>query len=247
MEDRDSPNGSLATAPADPTSPGAAGATPSISAPASIVGIFVKPRATFEALASKPRVLVPLLLVVVLQLIFGIFIIRSGVALNDTVAKMEAKGESQETIEKVEQAFEHPGMQAVLLAGGPIVVTFILLLQAGLYFFMANLMLGARLTFRDYFCISTYTAVIGVVEQVVVTVLATSKGSLDIRLGAGALLGENPGYFGKVLNSMTDPFILWSTLIGALGVSVFAKKDLKFGVLAVLPAFLILVAMSGTR
>jgi hypothetical protein len=39
--------------------------------------------------------------------------------------------------------------------------------------------------------------------------------------------------------------MLWSGAVSAVGVSVFAKKKFSFGVLVVLPAFLIGAVLSG--
>jgi len=48
-----------------------------------------------------------------------------------------------------------------------------------------------------------------------------------------------------VADTATDPLLLWATAIEALGVSVMARKSFGFGVLAVLPGFLLLVSLSA--
>jgi hypothetical protein len=220
---------------------------PTLSPLQSIVGIFTNPRATFESLAAKPRVLVPMLLVILLQFGFSYAVIRSGAVLNDTVAKLEAKGESPEKIAMIERVFSEPVPMALSMVSGSIAVGFMLLVSAGLMFFMGNLMLRATLTYRHYLCVVSYGAVVGIADQTVRTVLAVKQETLDLRLGLGAFLGDDIGTAGRLLDTVTDPLLLWATAISALGVSVFARKSFGFGVLTVLPGFLLSVILSGLR
>jgi hypothetical protein len=68
-----------------------------------------------------------------------------------------------------------------------------------------------------------------------------------ILLGVGNLLGDDIGPFGRILDAATDPFILWSTAVVALGISVYARKKFTFGLIAVLPMFLIGLILSAMR
>jgi hypothetical protein len=218
-----------------------------VSAAGSLLGIFVKPRATFEALAPAPRFLLPLLVVLLAQAVLGFLVFQSGAVLNDAIAKMETKGPRAGEIEAVEQAFSQPFMIVVTMVGGTVAMAFILLVQAALYFFMANLMLGAKLTYRHYLTVACYAAVVGIVDQGIRGALALSQGTLDVRLGVGAFLGDELGFGAKMLNNLTDPFALWATAVAALGIGVFSKKSFGFGVLAVLPGFLITISLSGLQ
>jgi len=218
-----------------------------ISEPAALLGVFVKPRATFSAMASNPRFLLAAAVVVVVQVVLGILVFQSGAVKNDAIAKMEAKGAPQEQIDRVQSFFDTPAAPIIGATSGAVVIVFLLLLNAGLMFFMANLMLGAQLAFRHYFSVAAHAVVVGTVDQAVRTALAWNKGTLDIRLGAGNFLGEDLGHLGRMLDTMTDPLILWSVLVSAIGVSAYARKKLSFGIIAVLPGFLINVLLSGMR
>ena len=55
------------------------------------------------------------------------------------------------------------------------------------------------------------------------------------------------GPLGKALDTATDPLMLWSTAVLAIGVSVYARKGIGFGILTVLPGFLIALAASAFR
>lgn len=218
-----------------------------ISSLSAVAGVFVQPRRTFERLASKPRFMLPLLLVVLAQVVFGVALFRSGVIRNDAVAKMEAEGRPAEQIDQMEQFFESPAAPVIGAVSGGVAVAFVILVSAGLALFMGNLMLGARVPFKGYLCIVSYASLLGLVDQAIRTAIAGGRGTLDVRLGLGNLLGEEIGYFGRVLDTLTNPLVLWPAAISALGVAVFAKKGFGFGVLAVLPGFLLGVLLSGMR
>ena len=220
-------------------------AAPSISAFQSIIGVFVNPRKTFEGMAAKPRFLIPLILVVVAQAAFAVAIFQSGIVKSDAIAKMEAKGKSPEMVEAMEKFFDSPAAPVIGATTAAVVTAFVLLFNSAILFFIGNLMLGARLRFQHYLCVATHAAVVALVDVGVKLGLALGKGTLDIRLGLGNLFGEDLGFLGRFLDTLSNPLMLWSCAVSAVGVSVFAKKSFSFGVLVVLPAFLIGAVLAG--
>src|SRR5881396_2967954 len=210
-------------------------AAPSISALQSLVGVFANPRKTFEAMAAKPSFLIPLILVVLAQAVFAIAIFRSGVVKSDTLAKLEAQGKAPEVVEATEKFFDSPAAPIVGAVSGVVVTAFVLLFNSALLIFVGNLMLGGRLRFQHYLRVTAYGAVISLVDLAVRAGLALGKGTLDVRLGLGNLFGDDPGFLGRFLDTLTNPLMLWPTAVSAVGVSVFAKKSFGFGVLVVLP------------
>jgi hypothetical protein len=110
---------------------------------------------------------------------------------------------------------------------------------------MANLMLGGRLRYTHYLCIAAYGAVVGIVDQAVRMGLALNRGTLLVHMGVGAFLGDDLSAPLRVLDTATDPLLLWAVLVQALGVAAMTKKGLGFGLLAVLPGTLILCALSA--
>ncbi len=216
------------------------------SAMATVAGVFTKPRATFQALEDRPRILVPILVVLLFQLVFGVVLAQSGIMKNDTIARLEAKNAPQEQIDAVTKVMDGPVKYAFVLAG-PIVLVFSLLVSAALIYFMANLMLGARLRYIHYLSIAAYGGVVGTVDQLVRLGVALGRGTLMVHLGVGAFLGEELSGVMRVLDTATDPLLLWATAIEALGVAVMARKSFGFGALAVLPGFLILVSLSALQ
>ena len=214
------------------------------SAAGSLIGVFTEPRRTFASMIPKPRILAPMIVLVVFQLLFGLVLAQSGILKNDSIAKMEAKNAPQEQIDAVSRVMESPVRFAFALAG-PIVLVFSLLVSAALLYFMANLMLGARLRYVHYLCIAAYGAVVGTVDQLVRMGLALSRGTLQVRMGVGAFLGDDLGVPLRILDTATDPLLLWAVVIQAIGVAAMTKKGFGFGLLAVLPGTLILVCLSA--
>lgn len=234
----------------DEISPGsetAAIAAAPISGLGAAFGVFFKPRQTFEREREKPQFLIGLIVLILAQIVLSVILFRSGAIANDAVAKMEAQGKPPEAIEQMQKFFDSPAAPIIGAVSGAVAVTFILLVLSGVMFFMGNLMLGARLRFVHYLCATVSGGMIGLVGQLVRTGIGVSKGTMDIRLGLGNLLGDNIGYWGRILDTMTDPLTLWGVAITALGVSVFAKKGFGFGVLAVLPGFILSMFLAGMR
>ncbi|MBI4365153.1 MAG: YIP1 family protein [Candidatus Latescibacteria bacterium] len=222
-------------------------AGPPMSAIQTLVGVFTKPKAVFQALSDRPRVLAPILILVAVQAVLGIVLVQSGVLANDAIARLEAQGKPQEAIDAVQQVFESPARFALGVVGPVLGVGFSLLAGGFLLYFMANLMLGARLRFRHYVSIAAYGGVVAIVDQGVRTALGVTRGTLSVRLGVGAFLADSPGLLLRVLDSATDPLLLWAFAVEALGVGVMARKTFGFGVLAVLPGFLILLLASSLQ
>lgn len=215
-----------------------------ISAAGSLIGVFTEPKPTFEALAAKPRILTPLVVLILFQLVFAIVLAQSGIMKNDAVAKLEAKNAPQEQIDAVNKMMDSPA-RFIFAVAGPIVLVFSLLVSAALLYFMANLMLGARLRYVHYLCIAAYGGVVGMVDQMVRMGLALSRGTLDVHMGVGAFLGDDLSVPMRILDTATDPLLLWAVAIQALGVAVMAKKGFGFGLLSVLPGTLILIGLSA--
>src|SRR2546425_6987514 len=78
------------------------------SAVGTLIGIFTEPKPTFQSLHAKPRILAPILVVVLVQLIFGFMLAQTGVMKNDAIAKLEAQEKPQEQIDAVNRIMDSP-------------------------------------------------------------------------------------------------------------------------------------------
>jgi hypothetical protein len=229
--------------PADPAHPDA----PATNEFASLITIFVTPAKTFAGMIGKPRFLVAMIVSIILMGLMGAVMFQSGVVRDETLAILEAKGTPEAQVEATAKFFDSPAGLALSVGGNLIRIPFALLVSAALLLFLGNLMMGAKLRFTHYLSAVTYGTVVGLVDHAIRTALILSRQSLDIRLGLGNLFGEDIGYVVRVLDSMTDPFLLWSMAVTALGVAAYARKGFGFGVVASLPVFLITLLLSGMR
>lgn len=220
---------------------------PRVSQVQALAGVFARPRATFEGMRGKPHFLLAVAILIAAQVILAAVILQSGAVQNDAVEKMETEGRSETQIQAVVDYFESPVALPVTAITGGVAFAFILLLMSGIMFFMGNLMQGAKLTYTHYLSAAAHGYLVGLVDQAVRAALAYQKGTLQIPLGVGILLPEDMGPVGKMLDTLTDPLLLWATAIIVIGVSVYARKGIRFGVITVLPGFLLGVLLSVLR
>lgn len=212
-----------------------------------LIGVFFRPRATFESMRERPRFLLPLVILLVVQTTIAFVMFHSGIVAEQTVAKMEAQGKDPHQIEAVQNFFEGTGGLIVTVATAPVATAVGLLSGAAILFFMANLMMGARLRFTHYLSAVAFAGVVQLVDQLVRVGLILAQRSFDVRLGLGNLFGDATGFGVRAIDTLTDPLFLWGNAICALAVGVYTRRGFGFGVLAVLPGALLSVILAANR
>jgi len=212
-----------------------------------LIGVFFRPRATFESMRERPRFLLPLILLLVVQTGIAFTLFHSGIIVEETVTKMEAKGAGPQEIERVQSFFEGPAGLLVTVATAPFAIAVGLIAGAAVLFFMGNLMLGAKLRFPHYLSAMAFAGVVQLVDQLARVGLILANRSFDVRLGLGMLFGEQTGFLVRAVDTLTDPLLLWGNAICALAVATYARKGFGFGVMAVLPGMLFAAILSANR
>ena len=211
------------------------------------LGGFIRPRETFESMRDRPRFLLPMIVLVVVQTVLAFVMFQSGVVAEETATKMEAQGRSPQEIEAVQRFFEGTAGLVITVTTSLVFTLLSLVSLAGVAFFMGNLMLGARLRYVHYLSAMAFAGVVLLVEQAVRVGLILASRTYDVRLGLGMLLGDATGFGVRVLDTLTDPLFLWGHAISALGIAVYARRGFGFGVGAVLFGVLAAVVLSATR
>jgi hypothetical protein len=212
-----------------------------------LFGVFVNPRRTFASMRERPRFLLPLIILLVVQTGIAFLLFHSGVIAEQTVAKMEEQGKDERSIEAVQNFFEGPGGLITTVVTAPFATAIGILAGSAVLFFMANLMLGARLRFQHYLSAVAFAGVVQIVDQLIRIGLILHNRTFDVRLGVGNLFGEEGGFLVRALDIATDPLFLWGNAVCAIGVSTYAKKGFGFGALAVLPGMLLAILLSANR
>ena len=216
---------------------------PAGSAVSHLWRIFTGPRSVFEALRARPRFWLPLVVVIAVQIVMAALIVQSDAVRERAVAKMEQRGMPAERVEEVERALQSPVIIGLQAGSTGVVYVFVILLAAGLAYFVGNLLLGAQTTFAHYLCASVYSSVIGLVDHVYVTVQSLLKGTTSVMSGLGAFIPGDPNVAVYAIDSVTDPLALWAWFIMAFGIGILTRKGLGTGILATLPAFLVATAI----
>jgi Yip1 domain len=212
-----------------------------------LVGVFIRPRATFESMRERPRFLIAFIILLVVQTTIAFVLFHSGIVAEQTVAKMEAQGKDPRAIEQVQSFFEGTGGLIITVLTAPVATAIGLVSGAAILFFMANLMMGARLRFAHYLSAVAFAGIVQLVDQLVRVGLILANRSFDVRLGLGMLFGDSTGFGVRALDTLTDPLFLWGNAIGALAVGTYSKRGFGFGVLATLPGVILAVILSANR
>lgn len=195
---------------------------------ARIVGVLLSPRATYAAVAAKPRVLGALLVVLVVSgLAQGVFLsseVGQQLALDQQVRSMEAFGVNitDQMYDRMEEGMKRaaitgPIFQAIFF---PIVIA----IESGIFVVIFTLLLAGAATFKHVYAVVTHSAVIVALQQVF---------SVSLSYASGKLAGANLGVFVPMLDEKNfvtvflgyiDLFLVWATISLAIGLGVLYRR-----------------------
>jgi hypothetical protein len=196
---------------------------------ARVFGVLLSPRATYEAVAAKPRSLGVLLIVLLVSgLAQGLFLsseVGQQTALDQQVRTMEGFGINitDQMYDQMEQGIKRaaitgPIFQAIFF---PIVIA----IEAGIFVVIFSLLMGGAATFKHVFAVVTHSTVIVALQQVF---------SMALSYASGKAAGANLGIFVPMLdenNFVTlflgsiDLFLVWATINLAIGLGVLYRRS----------------------
>ena len=195
---------------------------------ARIVGVLLSPRATYAAVAAKPRVLGVLMVVLVISgLAQGVFLsseVGQELALDQQVRSMEAFGINitDQMYDRMEEGMKRaaitgPIFQAIFF---PIVIA----IESGIFVVIFTLLLGGAATFKHVYAVVTHSTVIVALQQVFSVALSYASGKL-----AGANLGVfvpmlDEKHFVTLFLGYIDLFLVWATISLAIGLGVLYRR-----------------------
>jgi hypothetical protein len=202
---------------------------PAPSLPARILGVLFTPRATYAAVAARPRVLGALLFVLLVGAL-GTFVFLStdvgrNAMLDQQIEQMRSFGANvtDQTIDLLERRaasgrYVGPVFQAVFL-------TLIALIISGLSFAVFNAVMGGDATFKHVFAIVVHSGVIITLSQLFGLPLAYAREKMTGATNLAVFfpfLDEN-SFAARLLGSV-DLFILWWIVSLAIGLGVLYRK-----------------------
>ena len=211
-----------------------------------IIGIYTAPRQTFEAIDQNPTWFVPFIIGVVFFLIFQFLTI--DIQMDYRVEMMSAREMSQDQLDMAESQMQGP-FKYIGFIIGPVFWLIMLVIIAALFYMAGNLMIGGDTSFKKVFAVVAWTALIGVVSFIIMTLLILSKGTmhggaldLSILLDTPAI-GEEKSVLYRLLSKF-DVFVIWEMILYIIGLSVTYKSTVQKAAVPILGLWAIWIIIS---
>lgn len=195
---------------------------------ARMAGVLFSPRETFAAVVARPRWFGVLAVSVVIIAGATFFLLSTEigkqVALDQNVAAVEAFGGtvSDEMYAQMERNMDfarYTGAVSVLIA-----TPLFMALSAGLMHVIFGMIGGGNGTFRQVYAIVAHAAVISALQQIFTVSLTIARGeTAGANLGVFVPMLDETSFVLKFLEAI-DLFLVWSTFVTAIGLSVLYKR-----------------------
>jgi hypothetical protein len=222
---------------------------------ARMAGVIFSPRETFAAVVARPRWFGVLAISVVIVAAATFFLLSTETgkqqALDQNVRTLEAFGQTvtDEMYAQIERGIEnarYTGAASVL-----VVTPLFMALSAGLMHVIFGMVGGGNGTFKQVYAIVAHCAVITAIQQIFTVSLTIARGEpAGANLGVFVPMLDETSFVLKFLEAI-DLFIVWSTFVTAIGLSVLYKRrtssiaTVLFGIYAVI-ALIIAFFRSGS-
>lgn len=195
---------------------------------ARIVGVLLSPRATYAAVAAKPRsfgvLAVVLAIIGVAQGVFLSSEVGQQLVLDQQIRAMEAFGMtiSDQLYDQMEQ-----GMKRAAITGPITQVIFwpiALAIEAGILLVIFSLLMGGAATFKYVYAVVAHSSVIVALQQVFGIALSYASGKMaGANLGVFVPMLDERNFVTLFLESI-DLFFVWATISLAIGLGVLYRR-----------------------
>jgi len=201
----------------------------SMSLPARMVGVILSPRATYAAVAARPRVLgalaVVLTVIVAATFLFLSTDVGQQASLDDNVRRMEAFGRTVSDAQYAQMEQMAPYSRYFAAVFQLILMPVLALIVAGLAYAVFNAALGGDAAFKQVYAIVVHSGAIMVVQALFGLPLAYARESLSGTTNLGVFvpfLDEN-SFAARTLGSL-DLFLIWWMVSLAIGLGVLYRR-----------------------
>ena len=195
---------------------------------ARLIGVLISPRATYAAVAAKPRSMamlaVVLLIVGVAQGLFLSSEVGQQSVLDQQVRAMEGFG-----INITDQMYDRmeEGMKRAAITGPifqAIIFPIVIAIESGIFVVIFTLLLGGTATFKHVYAVVTHSTVIVALQQVFSVALSYASGKLaGANLGVFVPMLDEKNFVTVFLGSI-DLFLVWATISLAIGLGVLYRR-----------------------
>lgn len=220
-----------------------------------LAGIIVSPRDTLAGVVARPRWFGMLALVTVVTAVAVGGLLSTEVGrqawLDQAVRSTEAFGGqvSDQQYRAMERMMPYAGLMGA--AQMIVFIPLVGLVVAGILFAVFNAALGGEASFRQMFAVVTHAGAVSVVQQIFVTPLNYLRGSLSspTNLSVFVPMLDETSFVARLLGTI-DLFIVWWTLVLAVGMAVLYRRRTQPIAVALLIVYaviavIIAVLMSG--
>jgi hypothetical protein len=197
--------------------------------PARAVGILFAPRATYAAVAARPRWLGIFLTVYLITASAATALMSTEIGrnalLDQQIASQESFGRkmTQEQIDRLEKISSYyvygaPVLQLVSLAVGGLVI-------AGIGFAVFNALMGGDATFKQVFAVVAHSGVVLAATSLFTVPLAYARESMSGTTNLGVFLPflDDRSFAARLLGSI-DLVVIWWLFSLAIGFAVLYRK-----------------------
>jgi hypothetical protein len=222
--------------------------------PSRFVGVIFSPRATFERLLPRPKVLGILLVAgVLIGLAQGLpQLTETGrqAALDAQVQRTErftGQPVTDEAYARMEKMA--PITAYITMVATPVFVALGTVVFSGLYFVIFNVVLGGTATFKQVLAVASHAAVIGAIGAVVGAPVQYLQGTANpmgpFTLSALLPMLDDSSFLGRFLG-FVGVFSIWSTIVTAIGFSVLYRRKTGNIVIGLLALTALIAAIGAT-
>ena len=201
----------------------------SMNLSARMAGVILSPRATYAAVAARPRVLgalaVVLAVIVTATFLFLSTDVGQQASLDDNVRRMEAFGRTVSDEQYAQMERMAPYSRYFAAAFQLILMPIMALIVAGLAYASFNAALGGDAAFKQVYAIVVHSGAIMVVQALFGLPLAYARESLSGTTNLGVFfpfLDEN-SFAARMLGSL-DLFLIWWIVSLAIGLGVLYRR-----------------------
>ena len=194
-----------------------------------MVGVFVSPGATFEAVRARVSVadwLVPLILVMIVGTVSVYMLTPLMDEMNEA---LKDAGEHAQAIGRVSTVI-----------GAAFSVAIMLFVFAAILLGLARLVLGGETTYRHVLAVSSYSSLVNIPSAIVTIPLMIAKESMEVQVGLGLLLPDSmtESFLAYFLNALSV-FSVWQCALTAIGLGIVSGISTKKAAIGVFVLFVL--------
>lgn len=210
-----------------------------------LIGIFVVPRRTFEAVVTRPTWLAPLLVVTLLGGAANFLFLSTQVgqqALADRMDEQFQAAGRQMTDEQLDRMVAVSKWIATV--GALVSIPVVTLIVAAILIVIFGVIQGGAATFRQVFAAVTHAELISIAQVLFVTPINYVRGSLRGATNLAVLVPflDDRSLAAKLLGSL-DLFLIWILAVLAIGVGVVYRRPARGPLVVIFGIYLALVVL----